>query len=145
MKRLILDLMSSRAVRILLSVVIIGGSLGAVMITTLRDDARYYKYVDEVMGEPQAWYGKPMKLHGYVADPRKKAGTLDYWFIVKRGDHSVPVTYTGFVPDNFKDGAEVILTGTLGPEGFKVERDGIVGKCPSKYEEQKAVGPRGSY
>jgi cytochrome c-type biogenesis protein CcmE len=127
--------MSKRLVRVLLSVVVVGGSLGAMMVSSLSEDARYYKYVDEVMPEPQAWYGKNLKLHGYVADPRKKPGTLDHWFIVKRGDYQVPVTYTGLVPDNFKDGAEVVLTGTLTAEGFKVDRNGIVGKCPSKYEE----------
>lgn len=127
--------MSKRLLRVLVSVVIVGGSLGAVLYSSLRDEARYYKYVDEVMAEPQAWYGKSLKLHGYVADPRKKPGTLDHWFIAKRGDYAVPVTYTGFVPDNFKEGGEVILTGTLTPDGFKVDPNGITGKCPSKYEE----------
>jgi cytochrome c-type biogenesis protein CcmE len=129
--------MSRRAVRILLSVLVIGGSLGAVMATTLRDEARYYKYVDEVMPQPDAWYGKKLKLHGYVANPLHRPGTFDYQFTVTRGDHSVVAHYTGVVPDSFKDGAEVVLTGTLGPNGFQVEPKGIVGKCPSKYEEAK--------
>ena len=41
-------------------------------------------------------------------------------------------TYTGLVPDTFKDGAEVVAKGTLTPEnGLNVIPDGIMAKCPS--------------
>ena len=54
--------------------------------------------------------------------------TLDYRFKVQNGDYSVLATYTGVVPDTFKDGAEVVLTGRLGPDGFqgRPRRDGEV-------------------
>jgi cytochrome c-type biogenesis protein CcmE len=38
------------------------------------------------------------------------------------------------VPDTFKDEAEVVLKGTLTPDGFTVEPNGVMAKCPSKYE-----------
>jgi cytochrome c-type biogenesis protein CcmE len=38
------------------------------------------------------------------------------------------------VPDTFKDGAEVVLKGRLGPDGFDVEANGVMAKCPSKYD-----------
>ena len=46
-------------------------------------------------------------------------------------------THTGIVPDTFKDGAEVVLKGTLSPSGFAVDSDGVMAKCPSKYEQRK--------
>ena len=136
--------MSKRVVRVILSVVIIGGSLGAVMMSSLREEARYFKNVDEVMPQPQAWYGKNLKLRGFVENPLHRPGSLDYRFTVKHGDHSVLASYTGLVPDNFKEGAEVVLTGRLAPDGFHVEPNGIVGKCPSKYEEQGAAAKKTS-
>ena len=51
---------------------------------------------------------------------------------------SSTATYTGIVPDTFKDGAEVVLTGRLGPDGFQVEPNGVTAKCPSKYEADRA-------
>ena len=37
------------------------------------------KHVDEVMGDPQAWHGKRLQLHGFVMDPvYHKADTLEY-------------------------------------------------------------------
>jgi cytochrome c-type biogenesis protein CcmE len=131
--------MSSRAIRIALTVVIIGGSLGAVMFATLSEDARYYKYVDEVMPQPDHWYGKKLKLHGNVVNPEQRPGTMDYRFTVTRGDYKVVAFYTGFMPDTVKEGSEVVLTGTLGPDGFKVDPKGITGKCPSRYDAMTPV------
>jgi len=44
------------------------------------------------------------------------------------------------VPDTFKDEAEVVLRGRLTPEGFHTDPNGVVAKCPSKYEA-KAASP----
>jgi cytochrome c-type biogenesis protein CcmE len=88
------------------------------------------------------WYGKGIQMHGYVVDGsiERRPNTLDYRFKVKNGESVVTATYTGIVPDTFKDGAEVVLKGTLSESGFQVERDGVMAKCPSKYEPS-ATGP----
>jgi cytochrome c-type biogenesis protein CcmE len=41
------------------------------------------------------------------------------------------------VPDTFQDGAEVVLRGQLQSDGFHVVNNGVMAKCPSKYDEQK--------
>lgn len=46
---------------------------------------------------------------------------------------SIPVTYTGTVPDPFRGGREIILTGTMERGVFVGERDTLVTKCPSKF------------
>jgi hypothetical protein len=47
----------------------------------------------------------------------------------------------GVVPDTFKDSpgeeAEVVLKGQLSQAGFAVDANGIMAKCPSKYEAEK--------
>src|SRR5919112_1904673 len=49
------------------------------------------------------------------------------------GTESVPVTYTGVVPDPFREGREVIVSGELENGRFVAERDSLVTKCPSKF------------
>jgi cytochrome c-type biogenesis protein CcmE len=49
------------------------------------------------------------------------------------GTESVPVTYTGVVPDPFREGREVIVSGELKQGTFVAERDSLVTKCPSKF------------
>jgi cytochrome c-type biogenesis protein CcmE len=132
--------MSKKAIRAVISAVVLLTALVAVLYTTVSSGAQYYKHVDEVMNDPAQWYGKDMQLHGFVVEKsiEQRPNTLDYRFKLKTGDYSVTATYTGVVPDTFKDGAEVVLTGQLGPNGFHVAPSGVTAKCPSKYE---AAGP----
>ena len=135
--------MSKTLIRALVSAAVILPAFGAVIYTTVQDGALHYRKVHEVMTDPGQWYGKPMQLHGFVVDKSilQRPNTLDYRFSIRSGDYSVVADYTGVVPDTFKDGAEVVLTGRLGPKGFKVDPKGVTAKCPSKYE---AAGPSGS-
>jgi cytochrome c-type biogenesis protein CcmE len=46
--------------------------------------------------------------------------------------------YTGIVPDTFKADSEVVLKGRLAADGsFHVDKDGVMAKCPSKYDPAK--------
>jgi cytochrome c-type biogenesis protein CcmE len=53
----------------------------------------------------------------------------------RNGATSVPVTYSGAVPDPFKEGREVIVTVRKEGATFVGERDSLVTKCPSKFTE----------
>jgi cytochrome c-type biogenesis protein CcmE len=46
---------------------------------------------------------------------------------------SIPVTYAGTVPDPFRGGREIVLSGTVEGGVFVGERDTLVTKCPSKF------------
>ncbi len=53
------------------------------------------------------------------------------------GQESVPVSYAGVVPDPFREGREVIVSGELEQGTFVAERDSLVTKCPSKFSKDK--------
>jgi cytochrome c-type biogenesis protein CcmE len=55
----------------------------------------------------------------------------------REGSASVPVVYEGVVPDPFREGREVIVSGELRNGTFVAERDSLVTKCPSKFTEDK--------
>ena len=50
---------------------------------------------------------------------------------------SVPVTYSGVVPDPFREGREIIVSGELQNGTFMAERDSLVTKCPSKFTKDE--------
>jgi cytochrome c-type biogenesis protein CcmE len=114
-------------------------ALSGLMYTTLSEGTEFFKNVDEITGEAQAWQGKKLNLRGYVVEKSilRKPDTLEYRFHVQYNGKVMPVSYTGVVPDTFKDGAEVVLKGRLNASGFHVDPNGVIAKCPSKYEEQK--------
>ena len=136
--------MSAKALKIAASVVVIVLALAGLLFATLREDTQFYKHVDEVMSDPAAWQGRRLQLHGYVAGIEKKRNSLEYRFNVQSNGQVVQASYTGVVPDTFKEGAEVVLKGTLSPNGFQVERNGVMAKCPSKYEPSKGALPNTS-
>jgi cytochrome c-type biogenesis protein CcmE len=49
------------------------------------------------------------------------------------GGQSIPVTYTGTIPDPFRGGREIVVTGEVEHGTFVGERDTLVTKCPSKF------------
>lgn len=46
---------------------------------------------------------------------------------------ALPVTYDGTIPDPFRGGREIILTGTVEQGTFVGEPDTLITKCPSKF------------
>jgi cytochrome c-type biogenesis protein CcmE len=58
---------------------------------------------------------------------------LDFRVADRDGSDAIPVTYSGTVPDPFRDGREVIVTGKLQDGTFVGERDSLITKCPSKF------------
>ena len=76
------------------------------------------------------------KLTGKVVDGsvKREGETLTFAIRDRAGTASVPVTYSGVVPDPFRDGREVIVDGKLEGDRFVAERDSLVTKCPSKFE-----------
>jgi cytochrome c-type biogenesis protein CcmE len=57
------------------------------------------------------------------------------------GSDSLPVAYTGTVPDPFRDGREVIVTGKLDDGTFVAEHDSLITKCPSKFSDEAEQDP----
>jgi cytochrome c-type biogenesis protein CcmE len=138
--------MSAKPVRIVATAFVLVAALSGLMYTTLSEGTEYYKMVDEVMADRRAWEGRKLQLHGYVVQDsiRKKPDTLEYRFEIQNNGQVVTASYTGVVPDTFKDGSEVVLRGQLRPDGFAVAPNGVMAKCPSKYEASRAPGAPGS-
>lgn len=130
--------MKTKAMKVALTCVVLAAALGGLMYTTLAEGTEYYIHVDEVMQDRAAWQGKRLQLHGFVADLRQRPNTLDYKFNVQFNGKVMTATYTGVVPDTFKNESEVVLKGKLQGDGFAVEPNGVMAKCPSKYNPQAA-------
>jgi|SoiMethySBSTD1v2_1073268.scaffolds.fasta_scaffold07570_5 cytochrome c-type biogenesis protein CcmE len=129
--------MSHKAAKLGITGAVLALAFGGLLYTSLGESAEYYKHVDEVMASPQQWQGKKLQLHGFAHQIGRKRDALEYQFDVENKGKVIRAYYSGVVPDTFKEDAEVVLKGTLSPDGtFQVERDGVIAKCPSKYSPQ---------
>jgi cytochrome c-type biogenesis protein CcmE len=55
---------------------------------------------------------------------------------------TLPVRYSGTVPDPFRGGREIVLTGALEDGTFVGEPDTLVTKCPSKFTAETGSDDR---
>lgn len=137
--------MNAKAIKIAATATVLVGALSGLMYTSLSEGTEYYKMVDEVVADRQAWEGKRLQVHGWIVERSimRRPDTLEYRFDVQNNGQVLRASYTGVVPDNFKDGAEVVLKGQLGPDSFHVAPNGVMAKCPSKYEPSRTPGVAG--
>jgi cytochrome c-type biogenesis protein CcmE len=82
--------------------------------------------------------GRSYQLTGKVVPGYARHGdTLDFRVRDRNGRASVPVRYTGTVPDPFRENREVIVTVRKQGLVYVGERDSLVTKCPSKFTDSK--------
>jgi cytochrome c-type biogenesis protein CcmE len=55
------------------------------------------------------------------------------------GGQTLPVTYTGAVPDPFRGGREIVLDGKVENGTFVGEPETLITKCPSKFTTKSDV------
>lgn len=112
--------------------------LGGALIYTTFGAATEAKTPSELLG--QAKPGKSYELTGKVVNGSvHRGGDLLRFDVRDRGGTaSVPVRYNGAVPDPFREGREVIVTGSLKNGIFVAERDSLVTKCPSKFSKSES-------
>ncbi len=111
-------------------------ALGYLGFTAFQGASMYYLTVSELLARNDAAYGERVRLTGKAEDGSvvRIPETNTLRFAVADGDGaSLPVIYSGTVPDAFKEGADVVVEGSLTPAGT-FEADSLLVKCPSKYE-----------
>jgi cytochrome c-type biogenesis protein CcmE len=139
--------MNAKTMKILATAAVLVAALGGLMYTSLAEGTEYYKHVDEVMVDQAAWQDKKLQLHGFVVEKsiQRRRDSLDYIFKLEKNGYVVNARYTGLVPDTFKDNAETVIKGRFSSDGtFMVEPNGVMAKCPSRYESSAAPRPSGT-
>jgi len=88
--------------------------------------------------------GSSYEVFGVVADDSVSHRGEELRFEIEDRDDptmTVPVSYTGSVPDPFREGREVIITGELRDGTLVAERDSLITKCPSKFAAEAEENP----
>ena len=104
----------------------------ALVYTSFSASSEAARPSELVQGKSYELTGKVVK--GSIA---RQGDELRFRIRDRDGTESVPVLYTGVVPDPFREGREVIVSGELSRGTFVAERDSLVTKCPSKFTEDK--------
>ncbi len=89
--------------------------------------------------------GESYQLTGKVVDGSVKKTDDNLIFRVQdrtapKDAKSILVKYTGTVPDPFKEGREVIVTGKVTGDEMVAKPNSLITKCPSKFTNSEASG-----
>ncbi len=118
--------------------VIVLGSAGYLMASSIRDTAVYYLTTGELAAKTVAdpsFYETGVKVGARVVPGsiRREAGGRQVSFVMTDGARNYDVVYRGITPDTFTDGVDVVVEGRLGRDGtFRATT--LLAKCASRYE-----------
>jgi cytochrome c-type biogenesis protein CcmE len=90
----------------------------ALVLNALQGNVAFFFSPSEV-AEKKAPLEKTFRVGGMVekGSVKRQADGLTVQFIVTDTAKSIPVSYTGILPDLFKEGKGVVAQGRLGPDG----------------------------
>ncbi len=121
------------------------GTVGAVLaaavglvLYALSGEITLYKTPTEITEQPRA-EGRRLRIGGLVevgSVTRKDGGQVD--FKVTDTANAVPVTYTGLLPDLFKEGQGVVAEGMLDAAGL-FHADTVLAKHDERYMPKEVV------
>lgn len=115
------------------------GGAGALGLSALGDSATYFYAPSDVANKPPA-KGEAIRLGGLVEmGSVAHAGAATVAFVVTDNAKTVPVRYTGIVPDLFREGQGVIAEGRFDAKGMFVA-DTILAKHDEKYMPPEVAG-----
>ena len=133
-----------RATFIGLGVGILGLAV-ALVLFALRDTIVFFHTPKDVV-EKQVAPGKRIRLGGLVAEGSLKRGEgLTVSFAITDTAKTIPVSYTGILPDLFREGQGVVAEGKLDPAG-RFHADTVLAKHDENYmppEVAKALKQQG--
>lgn len=119
---------------------IVGGA-AVLAYSGMRDGWVYFLPVDEFVSHQERW-GERVRLHGKVGMENvaiDRAG-LSADFVLCGATKTIPVAYTGVVPDMFDAGRDVVVEGHRDERGVFCA-DTLMTKCASKYESGDGQAP----
>ena len=103
----------------------------------------YFYEVDEALKQQaNKEVGLMVRIKGHVVEgswvQKTEPKTTNQFSIEKLGQvgKSIPVYYPRPTPDVFKEGGEVVVTGTFDKNGV-LQADEVTAKCPSKYDSKE--------
>lgn len=127
-----------RLALIALAVALIGGA-AALVLNAFQSNMVFF-FSPTQIADKVAPQGRDFRIGGMVREGSlvKSGNDLNIRFVITDFAHDVPVTYTGLLPDLFKEGKGVVAQGKLGDDGvFRAEQ--VLAKHDENYMPPEAA------
>ena len=110
---------------------VLGLAAGLIMFA-LRDNIVFF-YTPTQLAEKHPGPGARLRIGGLVKQGSLVKGeSRDVSFVITDNDKELAATYTGLLPDLFREGQGVVADGVLGSDG-KFRADSVLAKHDERY------------
>jgi cytochrome c-type biogenesis protein CcmE len=112
----------------------VAAAVAYLVIANTSSTAAYYMTIDELRA-CHACAARTVRVAGDVAPASvvRDDRTQVIRFTIAEARETMPVVYSGVVPDIFRPGITVVVEGRLGPSGtFQAQT--LLAKCPSRFQ-----------
>lgn len=117
--------------------ILFAAAIGFLCMAGFNDGSVYFLNVAEARSAAPEKL-RQARLFGLVRANgfEKRPASISFLLADKdNADQTIHVNYTGVVPDTLKEGAEVIVEGSMQPNGDFAAKT-LMTKCPSKYQKE---------
>ena len=127
--------MTARQRRMTFVALIVAGVAGAAVfaLQAFEENLLYY-YSPSQVAAGEAPAARAFRVGGLVSDGsvRRESGSMEVRFDVSDYAHTVTVSYSGILPDLFREGQGIIARGRLGDDGTFVAEE-VLAKHDENY------------
>lgn len=111
------------------------------VFSSTQSTAEYYQTIPEMQAHPQS---RDVRVVGVVQNGvAKSQGGTHVQFTMAEGKDTLPVAYSGTLPDIFKPGVQVVVEGRKDSRGVFQAKE-LQAKCPSKFSSGSPSSASGS-
>ncbi len=123
-----------------ITLLLAGGGAAALAVYALQDNVLFFYSPSDIADHPEKVpQGRIFRVGGLVEKGSfKKDKGLEVHFVVTDGKNTVPVAYSGVLPDLFREGQGVVAMGTRGMDGVFQARE-VLAKHDEKYMPPEVV------
>ena len=109
-------------------------TVGFLIYNALGTSIKYFVTVSELRSSSSNLQGQELRVGGNVAPGSIQRVNFggELRFVMTDGTSTIPVQYSGTVPDIFSEQVEVVVQGTMQPDGTLVASQ-VLTKCPSRF------------
>jgi len=124
----------------LIALVVVALGVAAALVLNAFNSNLVFFFSPTQVANGEAPAGRAFRIGGLVeaGSVKREANGLTTRFVVTDTAKSMPVTYTGILPDLFKEGKGVVAEGSLGPDGIFVATQ-VLAKHDENYMPPEAA------
>lgn len=134
--------MKAKNQRLILALLAVAAIIGAALLamSALKDEAAYF-YTPADAKKDHVEAGRAVRLGGMVqkGSIERQADGVTIHFVVTDGIETVPVRFTGIVPDLFKEDSGVVAEGSFQADGSFLATN-ILAKHDERYMPPQIAG-----